>query len=307
MFRRLFSTSAFALCVLSTLCLADPPADAGAGQDGDKPAGERREGNRRRFRAEGGERGGEGRRGPGRQGFGGPRFDPKAELAQMTEKLGLDEAQQNAIRQLFDDQQTKMAEMREKMRPTEEQREAMEAMREEMQAARESGDEAKIQELRGKMRETMGGRMEEMRKVMEENQKAMHDGILAQLREDQKPEFAKMWEARMERQRRGPGGPDRGPAALKSIVDKLDDLTSDQKAQLEVIFKNFRETSRDQAGPASRQANRKLHEDVMGVLTDTQKATVEKQLEGQRGRRERGEGRRDRGPRGDDEQKKIGV
>jgi len=306
MFRRLFSTSAFALCVLSTLCLADPPADGGEGKDGAQPPRERREEGRRRFRAEGGERG-EGRRGPGRPGFGPQRFDPKAELIQLTEKLKLDEGQQAAIGKILEDHEKVMTEQREKMRPTDEQREKMEAMREEMRAAREAGDETKMQELRGQMREAMGGRMEEMRKTMEANQKAMHDGIVAQLREDQKPEFDKMWKARMERRGPGgPGGPDRGPAALKSIVDKLEDLTTDQKAQIETLFNAFRESQKDKSGRPNPEVNRKLHDDVMGVLTEGQKATVEKALEGQRGRRERGEGRQRR-PRGEDGPKDEGV
>ncbi len=309
MFRKLFSTSAFALCVLSSVCLADPPADAGGDKGGDKPAGQKPEGGRRRFRAEGGERG-EGRRGPGGRGMGAQRFDPKAELAQMTEKLKLDEAQQASIGKLLEDQQTKMNDMREKMRPTDEQREKMDAMREEMRRRARAGDDAKMQELRGQMREAMGGRMEEMRKTMEENHKALHDGITAQLRDDQKADFDKMWQARMDQMRRGPGGPggpDRGPAALKSVVDKLDDLTADQKTQIETIFKTFREATKDKSGPPSPEVGRKLQEDVMGVLTEGQKAKVEKALEGQRGRRERGEGRprRDRG--GEDEPKPEGV
>lgn len=304
MFRRLFSTSAFALCVLSTLCLAQPAQEGGGDKGGDQPG--EREGGRRRFRAEGGERG-EGRRGPGgRRGFEMRRFDPKAELAQMTEKLKLDEAQQASVGKLLEEHQVQMEAQREKMRPSEEERAAMDAMREEMQAAREAGDDAKMQELRGKMRETMGARMEGMRKTMEENQKALHDGIVAQLREDQKAEFGKMWQERMER--RGPGGrggPDRGPAALKSIVDKLDDLTADQKAQLEVVFKTFRDSTKDQSGPPSPQVGRKLHDDVFAILTDGQKEKVQKALEGQRGRRDR-EGR-PRRQRGDDEPKDEGV
>lgn len=307
MFRRLFATSAFALCVFSTLCLAQPVPDGG-GDKGDQPAGDR-EGGRRRFRAEGGPRG-EGFRGPGGpRGFEMRRFDPKAELAQMTEKLKLDEAQQASIGKLLEDHQAQMEAQREKMRPSDEERAKMDEMREEMQAAREAGDDAKMQELRGKMRETMGSRMEEMRKIMEANQKALHDGIEAQLREDQKVEFGKMWQERMAR--RGPGGrggPDRGPAALKSIVDKLDDLTADQKAQLEVVFKNFRDATKDQSGPPSPQVGRKLHEDVMAILTDGQKEKVEKALEGQRPRRDReGRGDRPRRPRGDDERRDPGV
>ena len=302
MFRRLFSTSAFALCVLSTLCLAEPPADAGDKKEGDKPAGEQREGGRRRFRAEGEDRG-EGRRG-GRRGMEMRRFDPKAELAQMTEKLKLDEAQQTSIGKLLEEHQSKMTEQREKMRPSEEEQAKMGELRDEMQAAREAGDDAKVQELRGKMRETMGARMEGMRKTMEENQKALHDGIVTQLREDQKADFTKLWQERSER-RRGPGGPDRGPAALKSIVDKLDDLTADQKQQLEVLFKTFRESTKDQSGPPSPEVGRKLHEDVMGVLTEGQKEKVQKTLEGQR--RRGGEGRPRRGDRPDDEVKDEGV
>lgn len=304
MFRRLFSTSAFALCVFSSLCLAQPATDGGD-KGGDQPQGER-EGGRRRFRAEGGERG-EGRRGPGgRRGFQMQRFDPKAELAQMTEKLKLDEAQQASIGKLLEEHQAQMEAQREKMRPSDEERAKMDSMREEMQAAREAGDDAKMQELRGKMREAMGGRMEEMRKTMEANQKTLHDGIESQLREDQKADFSKMWQERMQqRGPRGQGGPDRGPAALKSIVDKLDDLTADQKQQIKTVFENFQEANKDKSGPPSPEVGRKLHEDIFAILTDGQKAKVEKALEGQRGRRDR-EGR-PRRQRGNDEPKDEGV
>src|SRR6185436_11487263 len=125
-------------------------------------------------------------------------------------------------------------------------------------------------------------------------QKVLHDGIESQLRDDQKADFGKMWQERMDQQRRGPGGPDRGPAALKSVVDKLDDLTADQKAQLETVFKTFHEANKDKSGPPSPEAGRKLHEDVIAVLTEGQKAKVEKALEGQRGRGDR-EGRPRRG------------
>ena len=309
MLRKLFPTGVLALAFAAGICLAEPPTDNGGnegGKDGAK-AGQR-EGRPRRF-------GGEGRGvGARRRGEGGPmRFDPKAELARMTETLKLDETQQASIGKVLEDAQTKMTEQREKMRPSDEDRAKMDAAREEMRAAREAGDDAKVKELRDKMRESMGPRMEEARKAMDEIHKTMHDGIVAQLRDDQKPQFETMWAERMAMRRGGPdgpGAPNRGPLALKSIVDKLDDLTADQKQQIETLFTTFRDANKDKTARPSPEATKKLQADVMAVLTDGQKAKVEKALTGNRrgpggpG----GPGERPRRPRGDKpEEKHEGV
>lgn len=314
MLRKLFPTGVLALTFAAGICLADPPADTGGkeggGKDGDK-AGQR-EGRPRRI---GGEGRGEGGR---RRGEGGPmRFDPKAELTRMTETLKLDEDQQATIGKVLENAQTKMTEQREKMRPSDDERAKMDAMREEMRAAREAGDDAKVQELRERMRESMGPRMEESRKAMDEIHKTLHDGIVAQLRDDQKPQFETMWAERMAMRRGGPGGPDgpggpnRGPLALKAIVDKLDDLTADQKQQIETLFTTFRDANKDKSARPSPEAAKKLQADVMAVLTDGQKAKVEKTLSGNRrgpGGPGEGRGERPRRPRGDKpEEKHEGV
>jgi hypothetical protein len=290
---RFYRLSALAVLVLCPLAIAQPPDD---------PAdGPRRDRGERGDRGDRGDRGGDrGDFGGGRRGFGrgGPRFDPKVELERMTEHLTLDEAQQAGIGKLLEAHGQKLQELRGQFGGGGEMMEKFQAAREAMRDARESGDEAQIAEAQKNMdqlREEARAAMEPARKAREEAQKSLHDGIVAQLRDDQKEKFETHWQERMARQ--GPGGfrgQMRSPAALKSIVDRLEDLSTEQKTQIEQLFTTFQDESRkapesDLPGTPPNNLNRKLFEDVLNVLTPGQRERVERQLAGRRGNR--GEGR----------------
>ena len=78
--------------------------------------------------------------------------------------------------------------------------------------------------------------------------------------------------------------PDRSPMALKKIVERLQDLTADQRAGIEGLFRNHQMAER--AAPAKEDAaakkarDGKLYDDVFAILTDGQKDIVERELRG---------------------------
>lgn len=230
------------------------------------------------------------------------------QLALLTDRLKLDETQRGQIGPLLQSQEALIQELRTKTQPTPEEREALRNIRVQMEEAGRAQDKVRMNELRDQMasmQKTRRERIAPIRAQLEEADKALHDNIYQLLRPEQQEKFEEVWKER----RIPPGarrdGPVRNVRALKSIVERLPDLTEEQKAQIKTLFEEFQKSQRerpegdkpsgDQPGRPDREARqkqamermKKLHDDVIAVLTPEQKAKVEETLKGKRARRER--------------------
>lgn len=213
---------------------------------------------------------------------------PEGVLQVLTKELNLDEAQQAEVKRLLDEQRSREYEARTTMHMPQELVEKMAGLRQEMRQARETGDNEKLRQVRDALVALQKDREEAMKPVQEkvaEMQEQLHDQILTILRDDQKAKFEDVWEEHMA-SRGGYGGPVRSPRALKAQIDKLQDLTPDQKQQIESLFDQFRKTSREPQNAGLKQRNeltKKLYDDVFALLTPEQKDKTEKALQGNRG------------------------
>lgn len=248
------------------------------------------------------------RRGPG--GPGGPggdfrRFpmpgDWKAKLEKMTADLKLDQTQQAECEKIFQNHEKKLRELNEQFRPAPEEIEKLRALREAIQAARAAGNEEESRRLREQMRALQEERVARLKPIQEKvaaAQKEQHDALLAQLRPDQKEKFETLWKEWEE----NPSGPEftqRSPQALRRILERVTDLTADQKAQIDQIFEEFKKSTREQdrESPEFRKLTDKLYAEVKAALTPEQQEKVAELLSGRRpgGRGGRAPG----GPRGE--------
>lgn len=229
-------------------------------------------------------------RGEGRDergGWRGPRErGPEAQIERLIQELKLDEQQTAEVRKIYKEHEEKMREIHESFRQDPEEIEKMTQLREEMRAARDSDDREKVQEVRKKMQEVQAERRTKMAPLREKLLAAdaeRHDRLLAVMHPDQKPAFEKLWEEWTQFQR--PFISLRNPRVLKDIVDKLPDLSAEQKEQVEPLFREFQKAARDQDDQSAefRRLSAKLYDDVTKLLTPEQKAEVDKQL------RDRGE------------------
>lgn len=273
------------LMVWSGLCSAQPPA--GGPERGLRPRDDR--------------------------GMGRPRLpgDWSRMLERMAKELNLDEAQQAAVGTILKAQEEKSRAIHEGFTPTPEEREMLENLRRARRDARQSGnaaEEARVVEEMRKVQEAQQARLAPVQEKLAALEKEEHANLLVVMRDDQKEKFEQFWQNWATSRR--PGGPVRSPQALKAMIDKLTDLTTEQKKQIEDAFGEFKKAVREEVkepgrdGPALkddspeyRRKTRKLYEDVMKVLTPEQREKISAQL---RGGRPDMEGRRGfRGGRGD--------
>lgn len=296
MIHRQLSCGVLGILLIASVGIAQTPPDS------PKPSDERRPGARER--------------GPRRE----PPFarigDVKVQLAMLTEKLELDEAQQTEITKILEARNEKVRELREQTERSPEEVEAMRALREEMDAAMKANDRERMEVLRKKADQMYREREERnapARQKLLETEKALHDDIVATLRPEQVEKFEEVWKQRMVRPG-GREGPVRNPRALKSIVEGLKDLSDEQKETIDGLFAAFRESvqrrperpeGQERPSRADREAREKdmqektekLFNDVIAVLTPEQKAKVEEALRGLSRPGTRGEGREGRGGR----------
>lgn len=242
---------------------------------------------------------------------------PEMQLEHLKEQLKLDEVQSAAIRKLIDEHHAKVMEAREELRPTPEEAEAMNRLRKSMEEARDSNDPTRIDELKEearKIRTEREAKIQPIRERLEKSEKSLHDGVFQLLRPDQQENFEKVW-AERSASRFNRGGAGRDPRMLKAVIDRLPDLTGEQKSQIEKLFEEFRrppeKPSDGVEGDGSRPARptredrmklqrekiEKLHAEVMAVLTPEQQKSVVAELKKMDERRPEGR-ERSRGGRG---------
>lgn len=318
------SARSWIVCALAGLVLASPAA----AQQPTEPEKGREPGERRAGSGDRERRGDGGRRG----GIMAAMADPTRYLDELAVELNLSEQQKKQVAELFEAHKAKTESMREAYRLTDEEREQQRALAEEMRAALEADDKEKIEDIRKRVADSRAARsakIEPVRKQIEESTAKLREDVSQLLTAEQKPKFDAFWSSMMVRG--AYGGPVRNPRALKSVVDGLGDLSSEQKEQLEGLFRTFHESERNLRQQHSARGNRggaagaaegenagdprrnrressralqaemqqlaeKLHQDVMNVLTEAQRAKVEEMLKGQSGRMRRGP----RPDRGDD-------
>lgn len=210
--------------------------------------------------------------------------DPTFILDSMTEELRLDESQRQTSRQLLIDYRARQIAIRKSFQPPSEDLDRTRQLLAEMRVAQENQDEAKIKELTEKLRQLRAEQeslLAPLRRQLQEAQEALHRDLLTLMREDQKEGFERIWHERMI-ERRGYSGRVRSPKALKDAVDKLNDLTPDQREQIQALFKEHMESERRTgitAGARDRLASR-LYDAVIGLLTPEQRKEVTTMLAG---------------------------
>lgn len=245
-----------------------------------------------------------------------------AQLEALSKALNLDDAQRTEIGALLRAHAEKAREIRRSIRPSDADREEMMKIRDDMKRARDEQNKQLMEECRQRMheiREAQYQRGAPARKELEQAETKLHDDVFATLNDEQKSSFEDVWAKVMQpRGRRGVSKYD--PRFLKRVVLRLKDLSPDQKIALNKLFDDFhnqhpdarrargrkpRQGTGDKADNAPKRnrrhrrgmrddpAAKKLYEDVMAQLTDTQKKDVEQVLErahGKRGRRGAGRG-----------------
>lgn len=229
-------------------------------------------------------RGGQGRRGdrPERRArpFGPGR--PERSLEKLKQEVTLTDEQAKQADAYFAKYGEQMKLLREENRPSPERLEQLREIREGMNAAREAKDEARVQELIAQMRTMREQDDARMAPVIEQSkiaQKELKDSLLAILKPEQKPRFERFWSQEFE----GKGRmrvPAVEPRLLKSLVDDLSGVNSEQKEKIEQAFRTYQEASRKgELKDGEKVAlERSLAEDVFAVLTPEQTQTLEREI-----------------------------
>ncbi len=183
-----------------------------------------------------------------------PRYKSAGERMKMIEaKVELDETQRSQIEEVLRVGDEKMKAVRDQMRPSEEEMEEMKALRQQFRDARDSGDQEAMDAAREAQRafgERRRERMEASRATMLAEEAKMHDGIRAQLRDDQVEAFETVWsditeytERLQDRGARNARGMD--ARRMRRIVDGLKGLTPAQNKQIDEIFTEHRKKQRE--------------------------------------------------------------
>ncbi|MFQ5501192.1 MAG: hypothetical protein ACE5EQ_02705 [Phycisphaerae bacterium] len=227
----------------------------------------------------------------------GPLGDPKSEIAWLSQGLSLEEAQEVAIAALLEAHHERNVEIQEKHGQSQEEIDQWKALREEMQEAQQARDQKRLRALQERAREMARARRKRTapaRQLKKEARQALHDDISAVLNDKQKETFENLWKGRfMPPERKAGSG--RNPRVLRTLVFQLDDLQTDQRRQIDDLFKGFLESRRGANKELSRedmrQLEKKLFVDVMAILTPKQKEIVDKKLDSRHGRRHRRVGR----------------
>lgn len=215
-------------------------------------------------------------------------MDPTGLLHVMKEQLGLDQTQEAAVQQLLEGHRAQVEEVRKSLTPPPETADATRDILTKMRDAQAKGDHALVRqytdELR-KLREETNSRIGPMRERFEQLQTQLHDKLAGLLRDEQKAGFERIWEERMIRTPPRPAA--QNTRLLRMLVDRLSDLSSDQKQKMQDLNKQYtdamKEAGRD---PGARErAEQAYHDAVMALLLPAQKSEIERQMEQRRPRR----------------------
>jgi len=215
--------------------------------------------------------------------------DPGQVVEKMKSELKLDETQAAELSRLVTEHQKTIADLRAQMRIAPEVAQKMKELRERMKKAQDANDQAGMKSASDEMqaaRKESSDRIAPVREQMTKLQDELRDKFKAVLREDQRGGFDQIWEESMS------AGTGRrslraNPRLLRATVDRLPDLTADQKRQLTDLYRQYDEAAKGLKGGAMDAQNQKLHDSVMNILTPEQREKVQERLNGrpERGRR----------------------
>jgi len=223
---------------------------------------------------------------PGQRGLG--EFGPLAE--KMATDLKLDPTQIAEVKRLVEEHQKAMREMQSEMRQSPETIQKMKELREKMHQAQQANDQAGMKAASDEMqamRQEQATKIAPARSKMAQARETLRDKVKGVLREDQKAGFDAIWDEyagggsgrRMMRQ---------NPRLLRATVERLSDLTPDQKRQIDEQFKQHDEATKGQKGAAVETQTQRLYDGVLALLTPQQREKVESRMPGREPRRPRG-------------------
>ena len=209
--------------------------------------------------------------------------DWKPQLDRLATDLKLDDTQKAEAEKVFKAHEDKMRELTEQFKQPPEEMAKMQEIRKALREADEAGNTAESQKLREEMRGIQEARRVRLQPVMEKvdaAQKEQHDGLVALLHPEQKEKFEQIWQEWEEARR--PNFMQRSPQALKRIVDRITDLSDDQKKKIDGLFDEFKKTTREtkEDSPEYKKLVEKLYTDVMAVLTPQQQEKASAALRG---------------------------
>ncbi len=211
------------------------------------------------------------------------------QIRRLVQALKLDETQVEQVRGILQKEDEAIRALNANDAVPQELRDQIQAVANESGEAREAGDTERLKELHEKRLE-LGRKAREFGMPALEEARALREisreQILTVLRADQIESFDRYWEKNMTRGPRSSGGA-RNPALLKRLVDRLPDLTVQQKNQVDALFK----AHVSGANPSWRDPRvarvqlDKLFDDVYAVLTERQKKVIQEKVERRPGSR----------------------
>jgi phosphoglycolate phosphatase-like HAD superfamily hydrolase len=210
--------------------------------------------------------------------------DPTGLLGAMTEELDLDKTQESEIRRLVVENAGTIRKLRGTMQPTPDEVTRQSEMFQELRKARAAEDEERTGKLMQELKQMREKRMEAagpVRDQIAESRRKLEQSIRALLRTEQLSTFDRIWTQHMDPSARY-AGRTRSPQALKSLVEGLPNLSTDQKQQLDQLFRNYFEAVRAQAKESDENARgqpdprmlTQLHDNAMRILTPEQRAMI---------------------------------
>lgn len=211
-------------------------------------------------------------------------------VEQMKTELSLDAAQQSTIQAIVDDHNKRMQETRSGLLPSPEESKQMSELKERLKKANEANDQNAIKEVSEEMqkvRKVQMDRMAPVRDQMTKSQDELKDKLRSVLRDDQRPKFDKLWDDNMNMAPRSR----KNPRLLKSMIERLPDVTSEQKQQITDLLKKMDEATRAQKDmtPTQREdLSQKTYDGMLALLTPEQREKVQARLEGRPGTMPRG-------------------
>ena len=216
------------------------------------------------------------------------------QIRRLVQALKLDETQVEQVRGILQKEDEARRALNANDAVPQSLKDEIQAVAEEWGEAREAGDPERLKELREKRLE-LGRKAREFGMLVLEEARALREvsreQILTILRADQIESFDTYWEKNM----RGPrsSGRARNPALLKRLVDRLPDLTVQQKSQVDALFKahvsGAKPSGLEPREPRDSRGARwrldKLFDDVYAVLTERQKKVIQEKVERRPGSR----------------------
>lgn len=200
-----------------------------------------------------------------------------AMVERLKTELKLDAAQIEQVDKLAAENEQTMVALRDQMKMPPETIAEMTKIRAELNKVQEAGDQAKMKELGDRLqqiRTEFSERTKPVRERMTNMQTVFKEKVRAVMHENQREAFDRIWTDRTATDIRSRLR--QNPRMLKAFVDRLTDLTSEQKTQIGDIFKQNQELEKGLKDRVTReQAGQRVYDSVMAILTPAQREQLE--------------------------------